>query len=102
MVKAGDAKVDVIDMLERLGTDAQVFHSEDGPACMSEIAAGVDEAAFAAIQAGDVSILRQMAAPEAMVSVIMPAEEEDDEDEDEEAPEERAPGQSSLVSHPMV
>ena len=78
----------VIDLLERLGKDAQLRHASDGELEQAMIRAQIDPAVRAAILLRDQRRLEELLGADANVCcmIAVPAQEEPDEEEEEKKP----------------
>lgn len=85
---------DVIDLLDRLGREA-CFHGETAGEVARELeGADIDPAIKSAILSGDAKSLRSALGQGVMVSLVMPAEEEEGEEEPEDVPDPKEPAAS--------
>lgn len=91
---------DIVDILEKLGGDAQLRYADSARILDLLITAGIDVAAASAILAADGRALqRQLAARSDFCCLVWAPQRDDEEEEDEETPaEEDAPSEDGPKS----
>ncbi len=95
---------DIVDMLERLGGDAQLRYADRKERLDALTSAGIDGAAASALLAGESRALeRQLDARSDSCCLVWAPQRDDEEEEDEETPaQEDAPGKDGPKSQHRV
>jgi hypothetical protein len=95
--------VDVVEFLERMGSDATLREARKDELERALAQAGIEPSARAAILAGDAGELERLLATGALFGILMPDEDEEQEDEGEgEEPPSREGEEQSLRHGPTL